>query len=51
MPNQEKVNVIAVIVNRIQQPQQAALHAAKFHGLGEDEKGWFHVITLKHEIE
>ena len=46
VPHQEKVNVIAVIVDRIQQPQQAALHAPKLHGLGEDENGWFHRAFL-----
>ena len=39
MPHQEKVHVIAVIVDGVQQPQQAALHPAKLHGLGEDKNG------------
>ena len=46
VPHQEKVHVIAVIVNGVQQPQQAALHSAKLHGLGEDENGVFHLAFL-----
>lgn len=37
VPHQKEVNVIAVIVDGVEQPQQAALHAPKLHGLGEDE--------------
>lgn len=35
----EKVHVIVVIVDGVQQSQQTALHPAKLHGLGEDENG------------
>mgnify|MGYP007129818474 CR=1 FL=1 len=46
VPHQKEVNVVAVVVNGIEQPQQAALHTPKSHRLGEDENGWFHQAFL-----
>ena len=37
VPHQKEVNAITVIVDGVEQSQQAALHAPKLHGLGEDE--------------
>ena len=43
VPHQKEVNVVAVIVDGIQQTQKAALHAPKLHRLGKDENGVFHL--------
>ena len=43
VPHQKEVNVVVVIVDGVEQPQQAALHSPKLHRLGEDENGVFHL--------